>query len=417
MVTVGSDLYASDRRRRRRHQRLERAERDFRRADVRHLGDGRGRHDGQHRDGGDREHDRAAELARQHGADRRDRPLDMATLLNAVATLRLNAVPEIDGAYNCYLDPVSAKQLFGDQAFRQLFTGATSANQVFKRGMVNDFLGLRFMPTTEAYVTSRTRRSSAGLIRRPDRLRQGRADRGRLRRHGGGRRGAEGLDRLHRRRRRDGDARADRPAAADHRAVLVLDRRVLHALRHHDQPDDDPDRDQRRVQARGDGGARRLSRAPSRRVPSRRCGREGTSRQRPAEFAMSYTRRQPRSPTRRRPTSGATAATRRMARAPSGFQGWRFFQAYGLLEYRLNNLSDAEVAVVTNYLATLAALEVAITEASSRLDTSEAAVWTRNPYEVRERAGLFDDWRRRLCAFMGLPPGPGLGDGTLALVV
>ena len=102
---------------------------------------------------------------------------------------------------------------------------------------------------------------------------------------------------------------------------------------------------------------------------------------------------------------------------PAGFQGWRFFQAYGLMEFRLNNLSATEVTVVTNYLATLSTLECAITEASSRLDTSEAAVWTRNPYEVRERAALFDDWRRRLCAFLGLPPGPGLGDGTLALVV
>jgi len=92
--------------------------------------------------------------------------LDMATLLNAVATLRLNAVPEIDGAYNCYLDPVSAKQLFGDEAFRQLFTGATSANQVFKRGLINDFLGLRFVPTTEAYVTTNPAISN-GLIRRP----------------------------------------------------------------------------------------------------------------------------------------------------------------------------------------------------------------------------------------------------------
>jgi hypothetical protein len=83
-----------------------------------------------------------------------------------VATLRLNAVPEIDGAYNCYLDPVSAKQLFGDQAFRQLFQGATSANQVFKRGLINDFLGLRFVPTTEAYVTNNPYVTN-GLIRRP----------------------------------------------------------------------------------------------------------------------------------------------------------------------------------------------------------------------------------------------------------
>ena len=92
--------------------------------------------------------------------------LDMASLLNAVATLRQNAVPEIDGAYNCYLDPISARQLFGDVAFRQLFQGATSANQVFRRGMVNDFLGLRFVPTTEAYVTANPA-ISGGLIRRP----------------------------------------------------------------------------------------------------------------------------------------------------------------------------------------------------------------------------------------------------------
>lgn len=78
--------------------------------------------------------------------------LTMSNLLDAVAKLRLNAVPEIDGAFNCYLDPVSARQLFADPDFRTLFQGATSANQVFKAGMVNDFLGLRFIPTTEAYV-------------------------------------------------------------------------------------------------------------------------------------------------------------------------------------------------------------------------------------------------------------------------
>ncbi len=92
--------------------------------------------------------------------------LDMATLLTAVSTLRLNAVPEIDGFYNCYLDPVSAQQLFADEAFRQLFTGATSANQVFRQGLVNDFLGLRFVPTTEAFVTTNPG-SSGVLIRRP----------------------------------------------------------------------------------------------------------------------------------------------------------------------------------------------------------------------------------------------------------
>ncbi len=92
--------------------------------------------------------------------------LTMSALLDAVATLRQNAVPEIDGVYNCYLDPVSARQLFADPDFRQLFQGATSSNAVFRQGMINDFLGLRFITTTEAYVQSHP--TLAGLyVRRP----------------------------------------------------------------------------------------------------------------------------------------------------------------------------------------------------------------------------------------------------------
>ncbi len=92
--------------------------------------------------------------------------LTMSNLLDGVSTLRLNAVPEVDGVYNCYLDPVSARQLFADPDFKQLFQGATSANHVFRRGMVNQFLGLRFIPTTEAFVQSHP--TLAGLmIRRP----------------------------------------------------------------------------------------------------------------------------------------------------------------------------------------------------------------------------------------------------------
>ena len=92
--------------------------------------------------------------------------LTMGTLLNAVAALRMNAVPEIDGVYNCYLDPMSARQLFADNDFRQLFTGATSANQVFRQGMVNDFLGLRFITTNEAFVQVHPGNTS-WTVRRP----------------------------------------------------------------------------------------------------------------------------------------------------------------------------------------------------------------------------------------------------------
>jgi hypothetical protein len=92
--------------------------------------------------------------------------LTMSCLLDSVSKLRMNAVPEIDGVYNCYLDPVSARQLFADPDFKQLFQGATSANQVFRQGMTNDFLGLRFIPTTEAYVQPHP--TLAGLmVRRP----------------------------------------------------------------------------------------------------------------------------------------------------------------------------------------------------------------------------------------------------------
>ena len=94
--------------------------------------------------------------------------LTMANVLDAVANLRLNAVPDVDGAYNCYMDPVSARQLFADQDFQRLFIGSTSANEVFKpgQGVVNDFLGLRFVLTNEAYVQPHPSIAGA-MIRRP----------------------------------------------------------------------------------------------------------------------------------------------------------------------------------------------------------------------------------------------------------
>ena len=92
--------------------------------------------------------------------------LTMSALLDSVAKLRLNAVPDIDGAYNCYLDPMSARQLFSDPDFKQLYQGATAANQVFRRGVTNQFLGLRFVTTNETYVTGHPTIAGA-LIRRP----------------------------------------------------------------------------------------------------------------------------------------------------------------------------------------------------------------------------------------------------------
>ena len=106
---------------------------------------------------------------------------------------------------------------------------------------------------------------------------------------------------------------------------------------------------------------------------------------------------------------------------PLPASGYRFSTQYGILEYKLNTPSASEEAVVrTNYLASLTTLESDImgsTGVRTNLDTAAAAVWTHNKNEFRDRRNLFNGVRRELCAFLGIPPGPGLGDGSLNVVV
>jgi hypothetical protein len=89
----------------------------------------------------------------------------------------------------------------------------------------------------------------------------------------------------------------------------------------------------------------------------------------------------------------------------------------GDLEFRMSNLSPAEQVVLRRYLGALLTLEIAIPKTGEHLDTEQASVWTRNRNEVRDRLRFLDEWRRRLCAFLGVPPGPGLGAGGVALVI
>jgi hypothetical protein len=103
--------------------------------------------------------------------------------------------------------------------------------------------------------------------------------------------------------------------------------------------------------------------------------------------------------------------------APVGFQTWRFFQVYGLLEFRMSNLSQAEIGIVRRHLVTLHGLEAAVPRSGENLDTDQAAVWTHNRDETRDRVRLFDSWCRRLCGFLGVPAGPALSDGGITLVV
>ena len=109
------------------------------------------------------------------------------------------------------------------------------------------------------------------------------------------------------------------------------------------------------------------------------------------------------------PTYGAGSA---------GFQSWRFFQEYGLLEFRMNNLAPAECQNVRYLVTQCYTLESAIWGASGTLNVDQAAVFKRNSNEVRDRKGLFNMIRRELCAAVGVPPGPNLGNqNTVAMVV
>jgi hypothetical protein len=88
--------------------------------------------------------------------------------------------------------------------------------------------------------------------------------------------------------------------------------------------------------------------------------------------------------------------------SPPSF-GYRYYQQYLIMEYRMNNLSvDEESTLELVYLAKLRSLEVDITNSSENLDTDRAAVWYHNKNEVRDRFDLFKLWCKRLIEFMGL---------------
>lgn len=98
--------------------------------------------------------------------------------------------------------------------------------------------------------------------------------------------------------------------------------------------------------------------------------------------------------------------------------GYRFFQWYGTLEFRMNNLSATEESTVTaTYLTNLRTLETALMDTSANLDTAQAGPWQHNANEHRDRMKLFTDYCRRLCSFFGVPPGPNFQDDQLRFIV
>lgn len=75
--------------------------------------------------------------------------LTMSNVLEAVATLRSNNVPTVNGLYNVYLDDRQLLGLFKDTDFKYLYRGAYGS-ETYKNGQIIELLGARFIPTNEA---------------------------------------------------------------------------------------------------------------------------------------------------------------------------------------------------------------------------------------------------------------------------
>lgn len=98
--------------------------------------------------------------------------------------------------------------------------------------------------------------------------------------------------------------------------------------------------------------------------------------------------------------------------------GYRFSVTYGSLEYKMENLQPGEEDRVRNiFLVKLTVLEEDTYDVRDNIDTDQAAVWTHNKKEIRDRIKLFNYWRIKLCAFLGIPPGEGLSGGGISMAV
>ena len=77
--------------------------------------------------------------------------LTMKLVQEAVADLRSNNVPTINGAYNCFLTSRQITGLYRDPEFQVLYRGAYSSD-TYESGKVAELLGVRFIETTESPI-------------------------------------------------------------------------------------------------------------------------------------------------------------------------------------------------------------------------------------------------------------------------
>lgn len=88
--------------------------------------------------------------------------------------------------------------------------------------------------------------------------------------------------------------------------------------------------------------------------------------------------------------------------SPPSF-GYRYYEWYLILEYRMDNLStNQEILLTTIYVAQCNTAFNAIITSSDNLDTARAAVWDHNKYEVRDRFNLYKLQCSLLRQFLGV---------------
>jgi hypothetical protein len=88
----------------------------------------------------------------------------------------------------------------------------------------------------------------------------------------------------------------------------------------------------------------------------------------------------------------------------------------GKLNILIGGLAAEEEAEIQAQLVNLKILEDAVMLASDNLDTVSAGPLVLNRNEVADRKGLFNNYRMRLCEFLGMEPGPGLTGGGARVV-
>lgn len=97
--------------------------------------------------------------------------------------------------------------------------------------------------------------------------------------------------------------------------------------------------------------------------------------------------------------------------------GYRWATAYGLMEFRMYNMTPQEEDEIRTLLAQTLTCEQNILNVSQDMDTAAAGPWKRNPKQLAENRSLFTEWRFKLLAFFALEPGPEYGRKTRSTAI